>query len=304
MNRRNIRIKVMQVLYMLETQKQGNSTALLQKEFDKTRNLFVFLVHLLHQVALYAEVESQQRSAKNLPNEGDLTFNIKIAGNSIVWQTIESEGFKKVFEIVKPQQWIDKDLVKNLFRQLTESAVYNTYILEENRDKAKDKEILKFIFGTIILGAENAVDYIDEHFSNWEDEGDLMIGFMLNYIQKPTSVDFFDLVGAEKLKFATDLLQTAIDKKTVTEEIIKPKLKNWDPERIAMIDMILLRLGVCELLYFDTIPTKVTINEYIDLAKEYSTEQSGHFVNGILDNIHKELVGNGKIQKINHKAKQ
>jgi N utilization substance protein B len=293
----------MQVLYMLETQKQGNSTALLQKEFDKTRNLFVFLVHLLHQVALYAEVESQQRSAKNLPNEGDLTFNIKIAGNSIVWQTIESEGFKKVFEIVKPQQWIDKDLVKNLFRQLTESAVYNTYILEENRDKAKDKEILKFIFGTIILGAENAVDYIDEHFSNWEDEGDLMIGFMLNYIQKPTSVDFFDLVGAEKLKFATDLLQTAIDKKTVTEEIIKPKLKNWDPERIAMIDMILLRLGVCELLYFDTIPTKVTINEYIDLAKEYSTEQSGHFVNGILDNIHKELVGNGKIQKINHKAK-
>ncbi len=303
MNRRNIRIKVMQVLYMLETQKQGNSTALLQKEFDKTRNLFVFLVHLLHQVALYAEVESQQRSAKNLPNEGDLTFNIKIAGNSIVWQTIESEGFKKVFEIVKPQQWIDKDLVKNLFRQLTESAVYNTYILEENRDKAKDKEILKFIFGTIILGAENAVDYIDEHFSNWEDEGDLMIGFMLNYIQKPTSVDFFDLVGAEKLKFATDLLQTAIDKKTVTEEIIKPKLKNWDPERIAMIDMILLRLGVCELLYFDTIPTKVTINEYIDLAKEYSTEQSGHFVNGILDNIHKELVGNGKIQKINHKAK-
>lgn len=303
MNRRNIRIKVMQVLYMLETQKQGNSTALLQKEFDKTRNLFVFLVHLLHQVALYAEVESQQRSAKNLPNEGDLTFNIKIAGNSIVWQTIESEGFKKVFEIVKPQQWIDKDLVKNLFRQLTESAVYNTYILEENRDKAKDKEILKFIFGTIILGAENAVDYIDEHFSNWEDEGDLMIDFMLNYIQKPTSVDFFDLVGAEKLKFATDLLQTAIDKKTVTEEIIKPKLKNWDPERIAMIDMILLRLGVCELLYFDTIPTKVTINEYIDLAKEYSTEQSGHFVNGILDNIHKELVGNGKIQKINHKAK-
>ena len=303
MNRRNIRIKVMQVLYMLETHKQGNSTVLLQKEFDKTRNLFVFLVHLLHQVALYAEVESQQRSAKNLPNEGDLSFNIKIAGNSIVWQTIESEGFKKVFEIVKPQQWIDKDLVKNLFRQLTESAVYNTYILEENRDKAKDKEILKFIFGTIILGAENAVDYIDEHFSNWEDEGDLMIGFMLNYIQKPTSVDYFDLVGAEKLKFATDLLQTAIDKKSVTEEIIKPKLKNWDPERIAMIDMILLRLGVCELLYFDTIPTKVTINEYIDLAKEYSTEQSGHFVNGILDNIHKELVGNGKIQKINHKAK-
>ena len=92
-------------------------------------------------------------------------------------------------------------------------------------------------------------------------------------------------------------------KKTITEDIIKPKLNNWDPERIAMIDMILLRLGVCELLYFDTIPTKVTINEYIDLGKEYSTEQSGHFVNGILDNIHKEMVASGKIQKISHKNK-
>jgi N utilization substance protein B len=131
----------------------------------------------------------------------------------------------------------------------------------------------------------------------------MMIGFVLNYIQKPGSVDFIDLVGEEKMKFANDLLQTTIDKKSITEDIIKPKLNNWDPERIAVIDMILLRLGVCELVYFDTIPTKVSINEYIDLAKEYSTEQSGHFVNGILDSIHKELVGSGKIQKVSHKGK-
>jgi N utilization substance protein B len=288
---------------MLESNIQGTPTALLNKEFDKTRNLFVFLVHLIHQVALYAEVEAQQRASKNLPDQADLSVNIKIAGNTIVWQTIESEAFKKAFELVKPHQWIEGDLVKNLFRQLTESAEYKTYITEENREKGKEKEILKFIFGTIILGAETAVDYIDEHFTNWEDEGDMMIGFVLNYIQKPAAVNFLDLVGEEKMKFANDLLQTVIDKKSITEEIIKPKLKNWDPERIAVIDMILLRLGVCELVYFDTIPTKVSINEYIDLAKEYSTEQSGHFVNGILDSIHKELVGNGKIQKVSHKGK-
>ena len=293
----------MQVLYMLESNIQGTSNALLNKEFDKSRNLFVFLVHLIHQIALYAEVESQQRSSKNLPNQADLSVNIKIAGNSVVWQTIELEGFKKAVEIVKPQQWIEGDLVKNLFRHLVESNEYKAYIAEENRDKSKEKEILKYIFGTIILGSENTVDYIDEHFTNWEDEGDMMIGMILNYIQKPGSVNFLDLVGDEKMKFATELLATAIDKKTIAEEIIVPKLKNWDPERIAVIDMILLRLGVCELVYFDTIPTKVTINEYIDLAKEYSTEQSGHFVNGILDSIHKELVGNGKIQKVSHKGK-
>jgi len=289
---------------MVENQNQGSPNALLQKEFDKTRNLFVFLVHLLHQVALYAEVESQQRSSKNLPNQADLSVNIKVAGNSIVWQTIESESFKKAMALVKPQQWLEGDLVKTIFRNLSESALYKNYILEESRDKAKEKEILKFIFGSLIIESETVLEYIDEHFSNWEDEGDMMIGFVLNYLQKPGSIDFMDLVGSEKMKFANDLLQTAIDKKGYTEEVIKPKLNNWEMERIAVIDMILLRLGVCELLYFDTIPTKVTINEYIDLAKEYSTEQSGHFVNGILDNIHKELIASGKIQKISHKVKE
>ena len=293
----------MQVLYMVETETQGTPAGLLQKEFDKTRNLFVFLVHLLHQVALYAEVEAGQRASKNLPNASDLTVNTKLAGNSIVWQTMESASFKKAMEIVKPQQWIQDDIVKSIFRQLSETQTYLSYINEQSRDKAKDKEILKFIFGNLIIESDNILEYIAEHFTNWEDEGDVMIGFIMNYLQKPNGVDFLDLVGDEKNKFATDLLKTAIDKKTITEDIIKPKLNNWDPERIAMIDMILLRLGVCELLYFDTIPTKVTINEYIDLGKEYSTEQSGHFVNGILDNIHKEMVASGKIQKISHKNK-
>ncbi len=293
----------MQVLYMVETETQGTPAGLLQKEFDKTRNLFVFLVHLLHQVALYAEVEAGQRASKNLPNASDLTVNTKLAGNSIVWQTMESDSFKKAMEIVKPQQWIQDDIVKSIFRSLSETPTYLSYINEQSRDKAKDKDILKFIFGNLIIESENTLEYIAEHFTNWEDEGDVMIGFIMNYLQKPNGVDFLDLVGDEKNKFATDLLETAIDKKTITEDIIKPKLNNWDPERIAMIDMILLRLGVCELVYFDTIPTKVTINEYIDLGKEYSTEQSGHFVNGILDNIHKEMVASGKIQKISHKNK-
>lgn len=301
MNRRNIRIKVMQVLYMLETEVPTAPKALLQKEFDKTRNLFVFLVHLLHQVALFAEVEANQRASKNLPNQADLSVNTKLAGNLLVWQTLEMESFKAALEVVKPAQYIDDQIVKSIFRQLADSNEYQLYINEQSREKGKEKEMIKFIFGTIIMGSERFVDYIEERFSNWEDEGDIIIGFILNYIQKPTQIDFMDLVGDEKMKFATDLLQTAIDKKTITEEIIVPKLKNWDPERIALIDMILLRLGVCELVYFDTIPTKVSINEYIDLAKDYSTEQSGHFVNGILDSIHKEMLAAGKIHKISHK---
>ena len=108
-------------MYMLDAQNVETAAGLLQKEFDKTRNLFVYLVHLVHQIAGYAEIEALQRASKNLPNQADLAVNIKLAGNSIVWQTLESEKFKKAIEIIKPQQWIDNDMVKSIFRQLVES---------------------------------------------------------------------------------------------------------------------------------------------------------------------------------------
>ena len=109
---------------------------------------------------------------------------------------------------------------------------------------------------------------------------------------------------AEKKTFGKELLQTVIDKEQHVTELIKARLKNWDPERIAVLDMILMKMGVCEFLYFPTIPPKVTINEYIDLAKDYSTAQSGHFVNGILDGIHKDLVEQKKIYKTEFNPKK
>jgi N utilization substance protein B len=129
----------------------------------------------------------------------------------------------------------------------------------------------------------------------------MMLQLVLIYLGKPGMINFQDLVSAEKRQFAHTLLRTAMEKKEQCLELIRPKLKNWDAERIATLDMILMRLGVCELLWFETIPTKVTINEYIDLAKEYSTPQSGQFVNGILDNIHKELSQEGQLRKVDYK---
>jgi N utilization substance protein B len=109
------------------------------------------------------------------------------------------------------------------------------------------------------------------------------------------------MMSTDKEQFARNLLQTVWEKNEHLQTLIIPKLKNWDPERIAQLDMIKMKMGVAEFLYFETIPPKVTINEYIDLAKDYSTQQSGQFVNGILDNIHKELVLQGKMQKVDYK---
>jgi N utilization substance protein B len=120
-------------------------------------------------------------------------------------------------------------------------------------------------------------------------------------MQKPGSCNFNQMLSPDKENFAKSLLQTVVEKDEFLQSLIIPKLKNWDPERIALLDMILMKMGVSEFLYFETIPPKVTINEYIDLAKDYSTQQSGQFVNGILDNIHKELVQQGKMQKVEYK---
>lgn len=146
---------------------------------------------------------------------------------------------------------------------------------------------------------EDFINHIEEKFINWDDDAEMMSQLIPALIQRPSSAHFSEVLDKEKLDFAKNLTQTVLEKEDVSRELIKPKLKNWDADRIASLDMIILQMGICELLYFETIPTKVTINEYIDLAKEYSTPQSGQFVNGLLDNLHKELLAQGKIHKVN-----
>jgi N utilization substance protein B len=306
-SRRNIRVKVMQLLYMIEAAENETTFAkpvdILQKQLDKSRELFVYLVYFLTEVARYAETSARKRASRNLPSQDDLNVNTKIAGNELLWQIRESATFLKAMEIDHPEKRIDKDLVKKLYDALTEAEKYKEYIAVQGREKAKEKEILRLIFIQLMLPDERFISHLEEQFPTWDDDAEMMDQLVLNYLQKPASYNLQEMVSTEKWLFARSLLSTTIDKKEYCLELIKPKLKNWDSERIAVLDMILMRMGVCELLYFETIPTKVTINEYIDLAKDYSTPQSGQFVNGILDNIHKEMTEAGKIQKVNFKDK-
>ncbi|TDO23441.1 transcription antitermination factor NusB [Sediminibacterium goheungense] len=304
-SRRNIRVKVMQLLYMIEAADTSvtrqKPEVELKKQFDQTTSLFVYLLYFITQVARYAETNAVKRASRNLPTNADLNVNTKIAGNELLWIILESATFQKAIEIYLPEKILDKDLVQKVYNELTETTQYQEYISVEGRDKNKEREIIKLIFTHLMLPNESFTSHIEEHYNNWDDDAEMMEQLMLNYIQKPASYNLQEMVSQEKWQFAKSLLITSIEKKEQATELIKPKLKNWDAERIAQLDMVLMRMGVCELLYFETIPTKVTINEYIDLAKEYSTQQSGQFVNGILDNIHKELTEAGKIQKIGYK---
>ncbi len=300
-SRRNIRVKVMQALYTLDSISKDvtimDANKLLRKQLGITRELFVYLIYFLTEVARYAEKDALKKASKHLPTASDLTINTKIAGNELLWKILEEASFKFACAELKPEHRADEDLLKKTYQALIESEEYKDYIGIQARSKKEEKDILEFIFTNLMLPNENFISHVEEQFINWDDDAEMMNQLMINFLQKPHHFNFNEMVSKEKMDFAKSLLETAIEKREVSMELLKPKLKNWDADRIATLDLIIIQLGICEFLFFETIPTKVTINEYIDLAKEYSTPQSGQFINGILDNIHKELTAQGKIDK-------
>ena len=304
-SRRNIRVKVMQELYAQQSGEtvEKNAVANLQKQLEQTRQLFFYLLWFITEVARYAETDARIRASKNLPTEYDKNVNTKIAGNQLLWQILESESFKKESGTRKVEFSDTKEQVKKIYDAFVASDEYQKYIRVNGRDKRSEKDILLFIFTDLMLPNEIFINHVEENFTNWDDDAEMMNQLIQNYLQKPGSYNIQQMIGEEKWKFAKDLLLTTREKSDYALELIKPKLKNWDFERIATLDMILMQMGVCEFLYFETIPPKVTINEYIDIAKEYSTQQSGQFVNGILDSIHKDLITQNKIHKVDFKQK-
>ncbi len=295
----------MQALYSVEasedTMSVEKAVRMLENHLDQSRQLFTYLVRFLTEVARYAEEDARKKASKHLPSHADLRVSTKISGNEMLWKILESKGYAAAVDAYKVTRFDDHQLVRKIYDRLAITPEYQAYIDVEGRDKKEEKKILEFIFTDMMLPVEEFTYHLEEHFIHWDDDAEMMNLMMLNFLQKPASYDFMLLISQEKMEFAKNLLRAAMEKKDFCMDLIKPRLKNWDADRIAALDMIIMRLGICEFLYFETIPTKVTINEYIDLAKDYSTPQSGHFVNGILDSIHKDLLQDEQIHKVDYK---
>ena len=273
----------------------------LQKRLDESTELAVTLIYIITETAQYVEKDARARASKHLPTAEDLNVNIKLAGNTLLWRILEHPTYRQKISEYKTDLIIPEEIIKKIYTTLTQSPLYKTYITTEQRDKKTEKEILEFIFTDLMLADDDFNEFIEEKFIHWQDDAEMMQLLIPNFLNKPESYQFNDFISAEKRTYAKDLLTAVLEKKEKCNELIFVKLQNWDPERTALLDMILMRMGICEFLYFETIPPKVTINEYIDLAKEYSTPQSGHFVNGILDSVHKELSAENKLHKVSHK---
>ncbi len=297
----------MQVLYQVEiteTIADADAVKILVSRLDQTPRLFTYLIYFLTEIARYAEKAANLKASKHLATVEDKNVNTKLAGNNVLWSILENHSYRQALHDYKFGFDDTDDLVRKMYEALITTESYKQYIQQQSRDIKNEKDILSFIFTDIILPDEDFISHIEEYFTNWDDDAEILVPLMSAVLQKPSAISLQDMPDAEKKTFAKELLQTVISKRDYVTELIKARLKNWDPERIAVLDMILMKMGVCEFLYFPTIPPKVTINEYIDLAKDYSTAQSGHFVNGILDGIHKDLVTQDKIHKTEFKSKK
>jgi transcription antitermination protein NusB len=302
-SRRNIRVKVMQTLYELSALEDGASTEkvkparMLDDKLDHVLDIFTVCVMYSLRIAQYAAIDAGKSSSKYLPTAQDLNVDTRIANNSFVAKMLANASLTEKIKKDKLERFVDEEWVKKVYQQLKASSEYATYTALTDHTAAEDKNIIRHIWEGLALANEGLLTFFNDELPGWEDDQELIVMLMQNFFNGNSKVNFQNLLSGEKKEYAHDLLQAVIEKQAYCMELIEPRLKNWDKERVALIDLLLLRMGVCEFLYFPTIPTKVTINEYIDIAKQYSTPQSGQFVNGVLDNILKDLLKEDKVVK-------
>ncbi|RYD51152.1 MAG: transcription antitermination factor NusB [Sphingobacteriales bacterium] len=303
-SRRHIRVKVMQTLYTLAASGEMELSVRLKKgqqvlahQLDELMDHFAGALLLTIRLAQHAEVDATRRRSKHLPTPEDLVVPTRIAGNTFLWSLLESPTFQQRIKDSGLDKFVTDDFIKTGHKALQQLPEYAAYNEETERHPKAEKAMFQVIWEKLIAGSDWGREFLNDSFSGWEDDAEVMAMLLENFFRKPGKTSFAELLTEEKRQYAKDLVKYCIDKAEYLDETIQPRLKNWDPERVAQIDFILLRMGVCELLYFPTIPTKVTINEYIDIAKTYSTAQSGQFVNGVLDNLLKDLTAKDLIRK-------
>src|SRR5690606_38212166 len=192
----------------------------------------------------------------------------------------------------------------SVFLQLKDTEAYAAYLSQDDRSIAAEKEIVKYIFRKIILKAPIIEQVFEERFINWPVDKEVLQAMVAKTLKNfasedPSQNQLAELTPnwQEDRQFITDLLTHSIRFATEYQQLIATKTKNWESDRIALLDNLMMRMAICELLNFPTIPVKVTINEYIEISKVFSTEKSNTFINGILDKILGELQAAGRIRK-------
>lgn len=297
-NRILIRIKVLQVIYSFY--QNGNKDLQsaekellfsLQKSYDLYHYFLLLIVELTYQQKRNLET----RKNKYFPTFDELHPNMRLADNRFAAQIEKNEQLRK-YAVEQGISWSnDLDFVKSVLDTVLESELYAEYLKNPDDSYETDKEFWKTAFKTLICNNPDVDEYLEDKSIYWNDDVAIVETFVLKTLKKLEADSAPDtpllpmFKDAEDKQFAVQLLRQTLLKGTDYRARIEKHLKNWEAERVANIDLLIMQTALAEILTFPTIPVSVTLNEFIDISKYYSTPKSATFINGILDSVIKEL---------------
>lgn len=304
LTRRHIRLKVMQSLYSyFSNPNEINDISKFEKKmidhFKDVRRLYVLLFSLLIEIINYTDKFLDDSKKKFFPKESDLNPNKRFVINKFSKKILKNKLLlKETYKLSYILKSNDHDLINKLFKELFTSNIYKSYIENENNDIAVDKDFIVKVFNNHILNNELLHHILEEESIYWQDDLPFVVTIFNSQIKKNNKISIpLVFKDASDKSYAINLFRNSIKYNHKYEEIIKKFAKNWDLDRIAFIDKILLKMAFSEIFEMNDLPIKVSINEYIEISKYYSTKKSKMFVNGILDNVVKYYIDQGFLKK-------
>lgn len=327
LNRRHLRIKVLQTLYAF-SQHEDKEFLWAKKELFKAVNqmyeLYISLLMIFPELKHKAEHRIEENKKKMLPSEEDLNPNLKFYDNQIIRILEESAELRHQSEDLKANWMGDEkqELIRKMYNHIRQSEIYFEFMNNEKSGFEEDKEFMVQLFKTEIANFPLLFDNLEERSVYWMDDIDLACSMVIKTIKsfkevelksEDTEVETESEEKADEVKnsilplykpnddeeeFLADLLRQTIKLRPENLKLIDVLTDNWELDRIAKMDVLLMELAITELVTFSNIPTKVTLNEYIEISKFYSTPRSNQFINGVLDKAIAKLESEGKINKI------
>lgn len=272
---------------------------------EEVDEMYIWTLNLLDEVAEYVLVDVEGIANKWIPSDKDKTFtSTKLNSNTFIDSLRQNREYLEKVKRYKVDWNYDPEIVRSIFSQLKDSEAYLEYLNLEDRSISAEKDIIKYIFKKIILKSPDIEQALDERFINWQVDKEVLQAMIAKTFKNfssevPAKNKLADLTPSwlEDKDFIIDLLKMTIKYADEYQDMIAAKTKNWESDRIALVDNLLMRMAITELINFPTIPVKVTINEYIELSKSFSTLKSSTFINGILDKILADLNAQRRIKK-------
>lgn len=293
----------MQLLYSLDRDPSIGHKELLNR-YDRSIDLayesLLFNLFLIQEIIHQAVADRDTRHAKLRPTADDLAWNARLYENELIQSLVQNKALKAYFDTHHFSARVDQDMMLKLYNTFSKTPEYKNYVLGE-ADTSAHREYLLEIYRELRKN-EIFEEMVDDQYSFWQEDKSLVVGALKKILKQLPDANerFFDEYLPDKdtvMDFGRRLIEVTMEQAPELEQLIEPTLKNWDMERLAVLDVILIKMALVEFLYFPTIPTKVTLDEYVDISKEYSTPKSKDFVNGILDKLMKTLLEEGKIKK-------